>query len=64
MEKLVQQVILSNRAYGCLNRHCMMSYSGDLVKGMREKEWMLLERFFLYFSDIIHHTFLRFIPSN
>ena len=42
----------------------MMSYSGDLVKEMKEKEWMLLERFLLYHSNIIYYFTLDLYPQT
>ena len=42
----------------------MMSYNGDLVKEMKEREWMLLERYLLYHSNIIHHAILTDLHSQ
>lgn len=42
----------------------MMSWNGGLVKRVKEREWMLLERLTVTLQYAIHHTFLRFILSN
>ena len=42
----------------------MMSYNGDLVKEMKEREWMLSERYLLYHSNIIHHAILTDLHSQ